>query len=288
MAKDILNIGGFTILQRLGTGARSTIYSAEDDTDGDIVALKRVIVERPEDMRVVEQTEQEYKIARQISHPYVRKCFKIKKIRTLAFKVKELLMSMELFEGKTLEDSPTLSLGDVLLIFRMVATGLNAMHQHGFVHCDMKPNNIMIHKTGTIKIIDLGQSCKIGTTKTRIQGTPDYIAPEQVKRKPMGPKTDIFNLGATMYWALTGKNVPTLIPKNKNGVALMEPPRECIPPKKLKPKLPQSISDLVMECVQDDPAERPANMMAIVSHLDTMIHDIFGDKIRANKRDDAS
>jgi serine/threonine-protein kinase len=195
---------------------------------------------------------------------------------------------MELFEGKTLEDSPTLSLGDVLLIFRMVATGMNAMHQHGFVHCDMKPNNIMIHKSGSIKIIDLGQSCKIGTTKTRIQGTPDYIAPEQVKRKPMGPKTDIFNLGATMYWALTGKNVPTLIPKNKNGMGLMEPPRECIPPHKLKPKLPQVISDLVMECVMDDPAQRPANMMAIVSKLDTMIHDIFGDKIRSNRRDESS
>lgn len=284
MGKDILDIGGFTILKRLGTGARSTIYSARDDTDDSIVALKRVIVEKPEDMRVVEQTETEYKIAKHIDHPYIRKCFKIKKIRGISLKTKELLMSMELFEGKTLEESPTLSLGDVLLIFRMVATGLNAMHQHGFVHCDMKPNNIMINKSGTIKIIDLGQSCKIGTTKSRIQGTPDYIAPEQVKRKPLGPKTDIFNLGATMYWALTGKNVPTLIPKNKNNLGLMEPPRECIPPHKLKPKLPVELSELVMDCVKDDPAERPANMMTIVTRLDDMIHNIFGDKIKGGKR----
>ena len=284
MGKDILNIGGYTILQRLGTGARSTIYSATDETDGSIVALKRVIVERQEDVRVVEQTETEYKIARQIDHPYIRKCFKIKKIRSMSLKVRELLMSMELFEGRTLEDSPTLSLGDVLLVFRMVATGLNAMHQHGFVHCDMKPNNIMINKSGTVKIIDLGQSCKIGTTKSRIQGTPDYIAPEQVRRKPMGPKTDIFNLGATMYWALTGKNVPTLIPKNKNGMGLMEPPRECIAPLQLKPKLPPEISDLVMECVKEDQAERPANMIAIVTRLDAMIHTIFGNKIKTNKR----
>ena len=202
----------------------------------------------------------------------------------MSLKIKELLMSMELFEGRTLEDSPTLSLGDVLLVFRMVATGLNAMHQHGFVHCDMKPNNIMINKSGTVKIIDLGQSCKIGTTKSRIQGTPDYIAPEQVRRKPMGPKTDIFNLGATMYWALTGKNVPTLIPKNKNGMGLMEPPRECITPLQLKPKLPPEISDLVMECVKEDQAERPANMIAIVTRLDAMIHTIFGNKIKTNKR----
>lgn len=289
MGKDILNIGGFTILQRLGTGARSTIYSARDDFDDSLVALKRVIVERPEDMRVIEQTETEYKIAQQIDHPYIRKCYTIKKFRGMSFKVKELLMSMELFEGKTLENSPTLSLGDVLLIFRMVATGLNAMHQHGYVHCDMKPNNIMINKSGAVKIIDLGQSCKIGTTKARIQGTPDYIAPEQVQRKPMVPKTDIFNLGATMYWALTGKNVPTLIPKNQNGLGVVETAKkECIPPQKIKPQLPVGISELVMECVKDDPADRPANMMGIVSRLDEMIHDIFGDKIRANKRNASS
>jgi serine/threonine-protein kinase len=197
MAKDILNIGGFTIIKRIGNGARSTIYSARDDQDEHIIALKRVILERPEDARVVEQTELEYKIAKRIDHPYIRKCYKLKKLRSM-FKVKELLMSMELFEGRTLEECPTLSLGDVLLIFRMVATGLNAMHQHGFVHCDIKPNNILLNKAGSIKIIDLGQSCRIGTTKTRIQGTPDYIAPEQVKRNPLGPKTDIFNLGATL------------------------------------------------------------------------------------------
>ena len=67
-----------------------------------------------------------------------------------------------------------------------------------------------------LKIIDLGQSCKLGAIKSRIQGTPDYIAPEQVLRKHISHRTDIFNLGATMYWALTGKNVPTLIPKNEH------------------------------------------------------------------------
>ena len=93
------------------------------------------------------------------------------------FAVKEMLLSMELFDGKNLEDSPSLSLLDVLLVFRMVASGLQAMHQQGFVHCDIKPNNILISEAGSIKIIDLGQSCKIGTIKPRIQGTPDYIAP---------------------------------------------------------------------------------------------------------------
>jgi len=280
MAKDILNIGGFTIIKRIGTGARSVIYLATDDADKTNVALKRVIFERREDSRIFEQTEAEYKVGRRIDHPYVRKCYKLKKIRSI-FKLREMLLSMEMFDGKTLEDRPTLSLVDVLLVFRMVATGLNAIHREGFVHCDIKPNNILMSKSGSIKIIDLGQTCRIGTTKRRIQGTPDYIAPEQVRRKPLGPKTDIFNLGATMYWALTGHNVPTLIPKKDElGLPIPQPRRE---PHEIKKQIPQVISKLVMDCVEDDPAKRPTNMATIISRLDLMIRSIFGGKIKPSK-----
>ena len=281
MAKDILNVGGFSIQERIGTGARSTIYLATDLEDNTAVALKRVIFERPEDIRVFEQVETEYKVAKRLDHPYVRKCYKLKKIRSM-FKVKEMLLSMELFDGANLEDSPTLSLGDVMLVFRLVATGLNAMHQRGYVHCDIKPNNILISKAGSIKIIDLGQSCKIGTVKPRIQGTPDYIAPEQVRRNPLGPKTDIFNLGATMYWALTGKNVPTLIPKkNKFGLPVANEPLRA--PYEIKKRIPRGISKLVMDCIKEDPAERPPNMVTVISRLDLMIHSIFGGRIKTNR-----
>ena len=215
MAKRNLDIDGFTIIKHIGTGARTTIYRATDLATNQDVALKHAVLECPEDTRIFEQIETEYKMAGRLDHPYIRKCHKLIKKRKL-LKVNELLLSMEMFDGQSLEDSPSLSLGDVLLVFRMVATALNAMHTQGLVHCDIKPNNILISKAGTIKVIDLGQSCRIGTIKPRIQGTPDYIAPEQVRREHLGHRTDIFNLGATMYWALTGKNVPTLIPQRSD------------------------------------------------------------------------
>lgn len=280
MAKNILKVGDFTIIKRIGTGARSTIYMATDDTDNTDIALKRVIFERPEDSRIFEQVETEYKVGSRIDHPCVRKCYKLKKIRSM-FKVKEMLLSMEFFDGPNLEDSPTLSLLDVLLVFRMVAGGLNAMHQQGFVHCDIKPNNILLSTAGAIKIIDLGQSCRIGTTKHRIQGTPDYIAPEQVRRKPLGPKTDIFNLGATVYWALTGKHIPTLIPK-KDSLGLPIPQKRRAP-HELKKQIPIGISKFVMDCVEDDPANRPRDMMTVISRLDLLIHSILGGKLKTNK-----
>ncbi|HEW78718.1 MAG TPA: serine/threonine protein kinase [Phycisphaerales bacterium] len=280
MAKNILNVGGFSIIKRIGTGARSTIYMATDGQDKTKVALKRVIFERPEDSRIFEQVETEYKVSRRIDHPYVRKCYTLKKIRSM-FKVKEMLLSMELFEARTLEDSPTLSLLDVLLVFRMVASGLDAMHREGFVHCDIKPNNILLSKSGSIKIIDLGQSCKIGTIKQRIQGTPDYIAPEQVKRRPLGPKTDIFNLGATMYWALTGQNIPTLIPKKDSlGLPILQ---QQMAPHEIRKQLPVGISKLVMDCVEEDSSKRPRNMVTVISRLDMMVHSILGGNLKSEK-----
>jgi serine/threonine protein kinase len=281
MARDILDIGGYIIKKRIGVGARTTIYLASDDSDGKEVALKRVILEKPEDARIFEQVEMEFKIAQKIDHPYVRKCYKLKKIRSM-FKTKEMLLAMEYFDGQSLEDGPALSLLDVLLVFRMVATGLNAMHQCGLVHCDIKPNNILLSKAGSIKIIDLGQSCRIGTTKRRIQGTPDYIAPEQVRRKPLGPKTDIFNLGATMYWAITGKTVPTLIPKKDPfGLPVQETVRA---PHEIRSQIPVGISKLVMDCVEDDPAKRPTDMAAVISRLDLMIHGIISGKPKNNSQ----
>jgi serine/threonine protein kinase len=281
MAKVTLDVGGFSIIRRIGTGARSTIYLATDQQDEIDIALKRVIFERPEDSRIFEQVQTEYKVGRRIDHPYVRKCYKLKKIRSI-FTVKEMLLSMELFDGKNLEDSPSLSLLDVLLVFRMVASGLQAMHQQGFVHCDIKPNNILINEAGSIKIIDLGQSCKIGTVKPRIQGTPDYIAPEQVRRKALSPRTDIFNLGATMYWALTGKHVPTLIPK-KNSFGIPIPPQPRLAPHEIRKQIPIAISKLVMDCIEDDPARRPRNMMTVISRLDLLVHSILAGQIKTDK-----
>ena len=281
MSNGSINIDGFRIVRRIGTGARTTIYLATDEATGQTVALKRAVLEREGDARIFEQIQVEYKVARRIDHPYIRKCHRLIKQRKL-LKTTELLLSMEIFYGKSLEESPGLSLGDILLVFRMIATGLNAMHEAGFVHCDIKPNNILISSKGDLKIIDFGQSCRIGAIKARIQGTPDYIAPEQVQRKHLSHRTDIFNLGATMYWALTGRNIPTLIPK-KVDVGLATPLAESFQtPHEIYRKIPQSVSQLVMDCIQQKPADRPANMSEIIARLDMMIREIFGNKFGGN------
>ena len=278
MVSEIFNLDGYSIIKRLGTGARTVIYLATDDSDKKQVAIKRAVLDRPEDARIFEQMETEYKVAKAVDHRYIRKCFALEKFRSF-LTVKEVVLVMEMFEGETLEDSPGLSLIDVLLVFRMVAEGLHGMHQQGYVHCDIKPNNILLSPNGTIKIIDLGQSCRLGTTKARIQGTPDYIAPEQVRRLPLDQRTDIFNLGATMYWALPGK-------RQKGDRALMhyarlfDGVRLSKSAHEMQSQIPLGISKLVMECVKDQPAERPVDMSAVISRVDILIHSILGNKLK--------
>src|SRR5438309_1276541 len=85
-----------------------------------------------------------------------------------------------------------------------------------YVVSDLKTNNILVGPDGKVKVIDFGQACKTGTCKERIQGTPDYIAPEQVKREAVTFRTDVFNFGATMYWTVTGQKIPTLFTLKKD------------------------------------------------------------------------
>src|SRR5581483_7171185 len=142
----------------------------------------------------------------------------------------------------------------------------------GYAHCDIKPNNILYCSSGKVKVIDFGQSCKIGTIKERIQGTPDYIAPEQVARRPVTVQTDVFNLGATLYWALTGRHIPTLYTVNKKGENSFLLDTRIDTPIDLNPKVPMPISNLVMDCIATKAAKRPADMEQVVRWLELGKH----------------
>jgi serine/threonine-protein kinase len=139
------------------------------------------------------------------------------------------------------------------------------MNTNGIVHADTKPNNIMVCPEGNVKVIDLGQSCPVGTVKARIQGTPDFIAPEQVHRRPVDGRTDVFNFGATIYWTLTGRPIPTVLPKE--GSLTLNNGQRITPPEQLNPQIPKPLGKLVTDCIEITPAQRPASMNEVLSRL---------------------
>jgi eukaryotic-like serine/threonine-protein kinase len=258
---------GYDVLATLGHGARSTIFAVQDKK-GQLYALKRVVKESPRDGRFLEQAVHEHRVARQFNHPVLRKSYRLIRHRAL-LRTAEVLVLMELVDGLSLEQNRPRSMLHLCQVCRHVAEGLAAMHEAGYVHADMKPNNVIVTDKGDVKIIDFGQSCPAGTIKERIQGTPDYIAPEQVLRHKISPQTDVFNLGATMYWLTTNRFVPTLIPKGEPGtVPRPEVNAGCPPPREVNDLVPPALSTLIMNCIRTEPRERPTHMQHVIERLD--------------------
>ena len=119
-----------------------------------------------------------------------------------------MALIMELIDANTLDQQLPRSYGKACRVFVQVAEALEHMHERGYVHADMKPTNVLITEHEMVKVIDLGQACPIGTVKKRIQGTPGYMAPEQASRDAIDQRTDIFNLGAMMYWGARSRRHP--------------------------------------------------------------------------------
>lgn len=262
-------IMGYEVLSTLGHGARSTIYSVRGP-DRKIYALKHVIRSKPSDQRFIEQAIREHEVASRFLYPSIRRSYKLIRRRWF-IRTREVCVLMEMVDGQSLELHPVADVLEVCKIAKEVANGLREMHDAGYVHADIKPNNIMVTGQRQVKIIDFGQSCPIGTIKERIQGTPDYIAPEQVLRKRITPKTDMFNFGATFYWVLTRHHVPTLIPRGEAGVDPKPSTMHCQPPRELNPAVPPALSSLVMNCVDNDPEQRPESMDIVIERLDLAI-----------------
>lgn len=254
----------FQAVRILGTGAHSTLWQVRDPRNSQVRVLKRVVKNDRSDDRFFRQTINEYEIARQIDHPNVRKAYELRRIRKM-MRVRELHLLLEYCPGRSAQEQRPRGLVGVCSVFAQAANALHNIHEHGFVHCDMKPDNIIVDEQGNVKIIDLGHACSIGTIKDRVQGSPDYIAPEQLRREPICAKTDIYNFGASLYWALTETYLPSLLPGKGLGHPTNRP--HVARPEELNGEVPPLLSRLVMDCVHLRPADRPPSMREIIARL---------------------
>jgi serine/threonine-protein kinase len=265
-----LEVPGYQVLEFIGSGARSTIWQVRDQTGG-IYALKRVVRREPADYRFLEQAVNEYEAASRCDHPVIRKVFRMDRVRHW-LTVREVHLFMEWCVGQTVHDNRPERVPETIRVFGAVAEGLAHMNARGLVHADTKPNNIVVGPDGGVKLIDLGQSCPLGTVKERIQGTPDFIAPEQVHRHPLDARTDVYNFGASLYWALTGRPVPTVLPRDRKSNLRSD--YIVVPPERINEQVPVSLSKLVVECVDLNPSHRPDSMAEVVSRLNLIARSI--------------
>ena len=197
----------YEILEVLGEGGMAFVYKAMDTQLERFVAIKTLKPNYVNQETFVERFRREAKTAANLNHPNI--------VQIFDWGIEEEpFFVMEYIEGNTLTSivakNRTISLSDVLFIGAQVASGLQAAHQKGLVHRDIKPGNIMITPDGKVKVTDFGivslQNEESDITKTgSILGTASYISPEQAQGKPVSIESDLYSLGTVLYELIAGK-----------------------------------------------------------------------------------
>ena len=258
---------GYVVTERLGLGALSTIYAVKDPKTAQRFALKHVVPQTEKHIRFVEQLTNEFELSKKFRYPTLRKAVDLKISKRLFGGIKEAGLVLEMVDGRPIDQDHPGGLRHVADCMIKAGKGLAALHSLRLVHCDTKPGNILRNEAGDVKLIDFGQTCEFETTKQRVQGTPDFIAPEQVKCRPVGVYTDVFNFGATLYWALTGRRIPTLMTVDRKSRSMLV--EQAFPkPHEINPHVPEDLSLLVMKCVRVGIEQRPRTIIEVLQALE--------------------
>jgi cell division protein FtsN len=245
----------FKILSELGYGGMGIVYKVRDVETDEIVALKLLKPEIAADPRMREELRQEVCLARKVTHKNVCRIHELYRSPASSF------ISMEFVSGETLLSKlgrgGALSVVESIGIVRQICAGLREAHAHGIVHRDLKPANIMIDASGVVKIMDFGiarHSQENNHFTTTITGTPEYMAPEQIELKAMGPRTDIYALGLLLYEMVTGTQAFT----GGTAIAVAVKQLHDAPkrPSEIVPSIPPGLQAVILKCLRKNSESR--------------------------------
>jgi serine/threonine protein kinase len=256
-------IGKYPVIKEIGSGATSRVYLARDPFANREVAIKVFLFAQDSDPYTERMTHKafvtEASLAGKLNHPHIVDIFDAVVEPDYSYLV------MEYVPGVTLEahsDVDTLlPLGKVVEIIFKCVRALEYAFQHGVIHRDIKPGNIMLSRSGETKVGDFGASFqqRHGQETTQISGvgSPAYMSPEQIRMETLTQQTDIYSLGVTMYRLLTGRLPYTASTQSGLTYAILntEPPHIA----KLRPDLPKVLADIVMKAMAKElPARFPS------------------------------
>lgn len=203
-------LDGYRIIRELHTSSRSQLYLARDPDTGLSVAIKTPSVNYQDDPAYIERFMQEEWIGIRIDNPHVLKTYQPQRRRRFLYHVTEFLEGMTLRQW--MHDHPRPDLETVRNIVEQIAAGLQAFHRMEMLHQDLKPENIMIDSSGTVKLVDFGSAKVAGIHEISspihhhdLLGTKNYSAPEYAAGRPGDNRSDIYSLGVIAYEMLTGK-----------------------------------------------------------------------------------
>jgi eukaryotic-like serine/threonine-protein kinase len=262
----------YRIVKPLGSGGMADVYLAHDNILDRDVALKVMSTRYASDEEFVERFKREAQSAAALSHPNIVSIFDRGSSDGGTYYI-----AMEFLPGGTLKDrimsKGALPARTAAAVALQIAEALQAAHERGVIHRDIKPHNILITESGDVKVTDFGIArAASSSTMTRtgsILGTAHYISPEQAMGEPVGPASDLYSLGVVLYEMLTGE-----LPYDADtplGIAMKHVNGHLRPPKAIDPSIPAGINAITCRLLTKDPEDRYASDAELIEDLERAV-----------------
>ena len=257
----------YRIVKVIGIGGMAVVFEATDLLMRRNVAVKMLKDEINNDVQSVKRFINESKAVAMLSHPNIVNIYDVSVKDSLKYIV------MELVEGITLKNyilkKGILSFNEIMSITEQILRALDHAHQKGVVHRDIKPQNIMMLKNGSIKVADFGiaklPNAETVTMTDKAIGTVFYISPEQASGKKIDRRSDIYSLGVTMYEMATGK-LP-FVADSPVTVAIMQVKNRPRPPREINDSLPLGLEQIILGAMEKNPDSRFQSAAQMLRHL---------------------
>ncbi|MCR4647666.1 MAG: Stk1 family PASTA domain-containing Ser/Thr kinase [Lachnospiraceae bacterium] len=266
MVKIGMVIGGrYEIQELIGTGGMSDVYRAKDNKLNRNVAVKVLKQEFSENREFVSKFRREAEAAANLMHPNIVTVYDVGEENGISYIV------MELVDGYTLkqyiEKKSRLNIQECISIAIPIASGIEAAHNNGIIHRDIKPQNVIISKDGKVKVTDFGiaKTTTSNTISSNVMGSVHYTSPEQARGGFSDEKSDIYSLGITLFEMVTGR-----VPFNGDttvAIAIKHIQEEMPSPRQFVEDIPVSIEQIILKCTQKSPDRRYQKMSEVIEDL---------------------
>lgn len=257
----------YTILERIGGGGMADVYRAHDKLLDRSVAVKVLRSQFTDDEEFVTRFRREAQAAARLSHPNIVNIYDVGRDGDTYYIVMEYI-SGETLKERIVREGP-LPVESAARVALEIAEALEHAHQNNIVHCDIKPHNILMTRTGRVKVTDFGIARAV-TSATMTQtgtiiGSVHYFSPEQAKGSAVSAKSDIYSLGVVLYEMLTG--VVPFTGETPISIALKHLQEEPTPLRELNPSLPPLLEALVLKAMAKNPEQRYTDIEAMIADL---------------------
>jgi serine/threonine-protein kinase len=266
---NVIGEDRYELLGELGRGGMGVVYKARQVGLERVVALKMILAGSLASEEQHRRFQAEAKVAARVQHPHVVQVYETGQVNGLPYLV------MQYVEGHSLAQRlrsgplpPDAAAELVAAVARAVAT----LHAAGIIHRDLKPSNILLDANDKPYVTDFGlaklmEGSGQATQSGAVLGTPQYMSPEQAAgARDVGPAADVYGLGAILYECLTGKPVVSATAPVDALLAVLE--SEPQPPRRLNPKVPRSLEQVVLQCLDKQPERRYPSADALADALD--------------------